>query len=210
MNSELESQFDKALSFYTSEDHYDYLLKAKDEYFSLTGSLNEDDDEYETKMNCFNDWYLSLFKPRGKELTLWQEYAKEKELSDNLFETFSRPNYSLFEFLKFNFKKQVVIKDILHGKKLTLPKDHRPVGLIPGDLFVGRTLEFNGEPYLMHGLCLFPSDVKSVLTKEAKKIRKLSDLKEEEGFLLSLEKLKTKWKSYGHIDINKIFVFNAS
>ena len=54
---------DKVLSLYTQGPHFDELKDAKDKYFTLTGKLDEDKDEFESRMNCFNDWYIFHYRP---------------------------------------------------------------------------------------------------------------------------------------------------
>lgn len=60
--NEIFKELERALMQYTSGNHYDDLLKAKEIYFSLTGKINEDDEDYELRMNSFNEWYLFHYK----------------------------------------------------------------------------------------------------------------------------------------------------
>ena len=58
MHPLLKENFLKALDTYTQGNHYDTLLEAKKEYFTITGQANDDDDDFEARMSSFNEWYV--------------------------------------------------------------------------------------------------------------------------------------------------------
>lgn len=202
----IESHIDKILSEYTQGERYELLKKAKEIYTELTGKLDEESDEYELRMNSFNDWYIFNYR-RENGRRIIDDYIFEHKIDDELAKSFHNVNHSLFSFAKTNMRGRIVLKDLLRGKKLLLGKDIRNFGLVQDDLFVGRVIEYQDENHLLRGVCPLPGNVLGALKKQAKKIRKLNSSEEEEKFLLELERLKTKSLNYGHIDASKIFVF---
>ena len=194
------------LQVYTKDAFYDDLKKARDLYITKTGKIDEETDEYESRMNSFNDWYLFNYQ-REDGQTIVQHYLDNNEVSEEIKKALLNVNYSLFHFAKINLRKQIIIKDILHSSKFVLPASRAKLGLVEDDLFVGRSIEFEGEFQFLNGVCTIPREVMSVLKKESKKIRKLNNDEEEEVFLLNLERLKTRSIQYGHIDSSKIFTF---
>lgn len=207
MNSILRNHIDAALTEYSQGDHFLELLHAKTEYFHLTGTVNEEDEEYESRMNCFNDWYIFQYYLKNKNSIVIKDYLRNKQLDPEITNALNSVNYSLFEYSKRNFKNQIILEDVLHDQKIMLPVNHEIVALVPKDFFIGRVLTYNDESYLLKGTCIFPMDVKSICRKQSKKIRKLKNPEAEVAFLLTLESLKTKWSRYGHIAVNKIFTF---
>ncbi|MBF0207359.1 MAG: hypothetical protein HQK53_10770 [Oligoflexia bacterium] len=204
--AKVKHHLEQALTESTKNEGYTHLLKAKEEYFSLTGGIHEESDEYEHKMNCFNDWFLLHYSVEKSRPPIIIEYLLHHKLNDDVKDIFTTPNYSLFEYKKINSKKQVVLKDILHNKNLVLIE--MMIGLVEKDFFVGRTLTIKDQNYLMRGICVLPPEVKSICSKYCKRIRKLNNPTEEEQFLLTLEFLKTKWLRYGkNMDAKKIFIF---
>jgi len=203
----IEEHLEKAREKYTSGVHYETLIEARKEYFEITGQVNEEDDDYESRMNAFNDWYLLQFVSRRGTRTVIKEYLTQNTIEDNVSKSLLTLNHSIFEFGDMNFSKKLILKDILHDNKIKLPITHPQLGLIKSDLFIGRVITYNEENYLLSGLCTLPKQVKSIIAKECKKIRKLKDPMREVEFLLKLESLKTKWRRYGHIDVTKIFIF---
>ena len=110
--------------------------------------------------------------------------------------------------LEKNFRGYDTLLDILHDKKITLPKGESLPSIIKDDIFVGRVLTYENQNYLMSGLCVIPKDVRGILKKECKRVRKLKNPGEELKFLLKVESFKTKWIRYGHVDATKIFKFS--
>src|SRR5690606_12386699 len=206
MLNTLKEHLEKVLVHYTQGEYFEELKEAKEKYFSLTGKLDEDRDEFEARMNCFNDWYLFQYKKQDG-LKVIEDYIRHNDLEGDLSQAFLNVNHSLFEFSKVNFRKQIVLKDVLHDEKILLLKDHPHIGLVEGDLFIGRVIKYKGEFFLLRGICTLPTPVKSILKKQSKKVRKLNSFEEELNFLLTLESLKTKSMNYSDIDPTKIFVF---
>ncbi len=203
----VHDHLDKVLSLYTKGAFFSDLKEAKDKYFSLTGKLDEDKEEFESRMHCFNDWYIFQYRHEDGSKVI-EDYIRTNALDEELSQALLNVNHSLFEFSKISFRKQVVLKDILHDEKITLVKNHPVISLMEGDVFTGRLIKYKGENYLLRGVCILPQGVKSILKKQSKKVRKLNSFQEELGYLLQLESLKTKATHYSHIDPAKIFIFS--
>lgn len=204
---QITSHIEKILEIYTQGDFYEEMKSALEEYIQATGKMDEDSNEYESRMNNFNDWYIFNYK-RADGTRIIEKYIHDHNIDDAIAKAFYNANYSLFLFSKINFRKQIVLKDVLHSEKFVLGKDHMNLALVEDDLFVGRMINFEDKNYLLNGICILPNDVYSILKKESKKIRKLNNAEEEERFLLQIENLKTKSLHYGHVQAQKIFQFN--
>lgn len=202
----VHEHLDKVLGLYTQGSHFDELKSAKDKYFSITGKLDEDKEEFESRMNCFNDWYVFQYRSSDGAKVI-EDYIRTSQLDVELSQALLNVNHSLFEFSKINFRKQIVLHDILHDEKIVLMKNHPTISLMEGDVFTGRVIKYKGEYYLLRGVCILPQGVKKILKKQSKKVRKLNSFEEELNFLLQLESLKTKATHYSHIDPAKIFIF---
>lgn len=203
----IDQHIEKILNIYTEGEYYDLLKKAKQIYINLTGKLDEDDQEYESRMNTFNDWFIFNFR-RDDARRVIDDYIQDHNIDGELARSFHNTNYALFHFVKINFRKQIVIKDILHDEKYVLNKEDCSLALLEDDLFVGRIISYQDKNYLLKGVCTLPRETLGSLKKHAKKVRKLNSINEEEKFLLTLEKLKIKSINYGHINSEQIFVFN--
>jgi hypothetical protein len=208
MNTTLKEHFEKALGIYTTGVHYDTLLEAKKEYFEITGQANDDDDDFEARMNSFNEWYVLQFISKRGTRTVISDYLINNPVDDFLAKSLSNVNYSFFEYTGKSLRGYDVLYDMLHDKKIKLSKTSPLPSIIKDDLFVGRVLTYQDEQHLMSGLCVIPKDVRGILKKECKRVRKLKNPNEELKFLLKIESFKTKWIRYGHVDATKIFKFD--
>ena len=194
------------MDIYTQGEYYDLLVKAKDEFTTLTGKIDEEANEYESRMYTFNDWYIFNFR-REDNRRIIDDYIQNYDLESDLSKSLYNLNFSLFQFVKINFKKQIVLKDILHNEKYVLKKEECNLALLEDDLFIGRLVSLEDRNYLLKGVTTLPREVLTPLKKQAKKIRKLNSREAEEDFLMTLEKLKVKSLHYGHLNSEKIFVF---
>lgn len=210
MHEILREHFDKALNIYTQGDHYDTLLEAKKEYFTITGQANDDDDDFEARMNSFNEWYVLQFISRRGTRTVIDDYLNRNGVDDLTAKSLQGVTYSLYEYVGKNFRGYDVLYDMLHDTKIPLPKGEPLPSIIKDDIFVGRVIKFEDKNYLMRGLCVVPREVRGILKKECKRVRKLKNPYEELKFLLQVESYKTKWIRYGHVDATKIFVFDQA
>lgn len=172
----------------------------------------------------------------GTKTTLFDTYLRSHSVLPELVKAVKEVNHSLFEYTGTSFRNYHVLKDILHDEKVTLAKEHWPPSMVKGDLFIGRTIQYIDENYLFPGLRILPKEAYSPMKKEAKKVRKFLQKREKErnklslvdeslhseesrlaflqeqkeielDFLLFTESLKTRWQRYGHVDVNKIFVY---
>lgn len=210
MHKVLREHLEAALSEYTSGIHYETLIEAKNHYFSLTGQINDEDDDYEIRMDSFNDWYILQFISHRGTRTVIKDYLTKKNIDDVISKSLLNVNHSLFEFIGESMRKEVVLLDILHNKKCALASGHARPGLLKKDIFVGRILGHAKQNFLMNGMCVLPNEIKPILKKQSKKVRKLKDISKELEFLLQLEAMKTKWTRYGHIEAAKFFLFDKN
>lgn len=196
-----------ALKEYGAGQMYETLKDARSVYFNLTGEVYEEDDDYESRMNAFNEWFLSEFKVNDLKSPIQIYLEKFSEVEFEVKESLENINYSLFEYKGANLFGEDVLEDVLHARKIKLPKDSLETGLLKGDLFIGRTVQYIKETRLLDGMCFLPREAYKIVKKQARKVRKLEDENAEKDFLILTEALKTKCKRYNHVDIKRIFVY---
>lgn len=193
---------------YTSTDNYDVLLEARDEYFKLTGQALEEDDDYESIMNSFNDWYLVQFVSKLRIRTAIKDYALKYNPDEDVVYALTHVKHSLFEFSGKSLGGKFQLNDILHSTKIHLAPSHPQLAMVKNDLFLGRLLKYKDEYFLMNGMSILPKEIKGLLETESKKLRKEKNFHKEKYFLFLVENLKNKWKRYGHLQADRLFNFN--
>lgn len=205
--TDFEKVFDLILSDYQSGDNYQRLHNAKKSYIALTGMMNEEDHDYEARMNCFNDWFVFNHElPSGERV--FQKFINQSSLEAEDSSILESVRYSIFDFTKYSFKKQIILTDYVDDCKITLSKESAQMGLVVDDFFIGHTVEIKGALYLLKGLRTIPAAIKPQIKKQLKKLKKNGDSRKLESFILHIENLKSKSDRYAHIEPAKIFVFN--
>lgn len=205
--SQIIEVLNQAVEKYSSRTYLEDLMKAKSEYFELVGKIFDEDDDFESRMNGFNYWFL-LERELSDGTNLLKDFLNTQNLEEDVAKSLQMINHSLFEYRGLSLTKKHVFFDILHDTKFHVLSENFDFQLVKDDIFTGRTVTFNNINYVLNDISTLPNDVKSILVKESKKVRKLKDKKRDLQFLIMVEKLKTKWKRYGHIEARKIFTFN--
>ena len=162
MHKVLKDHLEAALLEYTSGIHYETLIEAKNNYFSLTGQITDEDDDYEIRMDSFNDWYILQFISHRGTRTVIKDYLTKKDIDDTISKSLLNINHSLFEFVGGSMKRELLLHDILHNKKCVLAVGHARPGFLKKDIFVGRVLNYEKQNFLMNGMCVLPNEVKPV------------------------------------------------
>src|SRR5690606_19569077 len=124
----------------------------KDEYFQRTGIAFEEDQDFESKMNSFNDWYLLQFMSKRFERPFIREYLEAFQIPEEVAICLLNINHSLFEYVGKSFSGRHVLKDILHDRKVELAKSHEEPPMIKGDIAISRLVSFRGENHLLEGM----------------------------------------------------------
>lgn len=208
MTKEIIDHLERAFVNFSSSQQLDVLIKAKNDYFKLTGTIDEDSDNYEAKMASFNDWYLTQYKSDESASSLIETYLLKNNIDSNVNRILLNMSHSIFECLGTSITGRQVFKDIITKKKFFLIKEHPEIGIIKNDLFVGRAFILDKEiKYMMIGKCFPPRNVKPILKKQAKKTKAKDDLTARYQFLMMTEKLNGKFHHYNHAPLEKIFTY---
>ncbi len=205
MMERIKYHLSELIKRYTREEYYEDIKSARREYFGTIGQLREEEENFESQICCFDDWYLFNFSLRNG-MTPVQDYLNAGCVEVEFRNTFEFPDYSLFEYRGRAIKGNFVIQNHLTGEKVRLIKDQSPVPLMKGEIFVGRVLSRGGEHFLMRGVTPFPDKIAPRLIKRAKQVRKHATPAEKNIFVNGLESVRIKWLEYGRPDPERFFV----
>ena len=207
LDKEIQNTLDECMSFYTSEENINIFHSAKKEFINLTGMINEEDDDYEHRVNSFHDWFLFHYELPDKKRVVIKDFLLNREKPFEIEKSILDADYSLYEFLK-DQSGSSFFKNLLNGDEFSVKEGATKGTFIKGDVFLSHLLEVNGELFFSRGICLIPGNIKKTISKEVERKDLLNLKSSKEDFLLRLEKLKNKSKSYSHLPAEKIFVFN--
>jgi hypothetical protein len=202
MEEQFQQTFEKVLGFYTQGPFESKFLKAKEEFFNLTGHVDDDHEDFEIKMDIFHEWYFFDYNQRQ----IFEDYLENPKFENDLKQILKDHRHSLFEYCGKNFRGFEYFRDFITNEKIYLSKNAKRPALVKDDLFIGRFLKEGDHHFLLPGLCVLPKKVRTTLIKKARKIGSLKDEDKKLEFLIQLLSLKNKWKRYNHLDPSKIFV----
>ncbi len=201
MENQFQETFEKVLGRYTQGPFESDFLRAREEFFGLVGQVDEEHEEFESKMNIFHEWYFFDYDQRR----IFGDYLNNPDFDINLKEILRNQRHSLFEYCGKSFRGLDYFKDFISGEKIYLAKDAQRPPLVKDDIFIGRFIVEGEHNYLLPGLCILPKKVRTTLIKKAQKVGSLKDEDKKLEFLMELLSLRSKWKRYSHLDPTKIF-----
>ena len=207
MHEKLTSYFEQAMEAVTSDrEVLNRLFNARKIYEKLTGKIDEDDDEYESRMLNFNEWFLFDFIEEDRQMPFIIEFLNTLDGPvEDVKKLFSRVNYSFFECQKKALGFSLTVQDFLKGEKFKVKPKHFPVQLLSDEIFTGRAVNCDGDFYFLPGVRWLPKEIRPPAVKKAKQIRKLGDPSVERKFTLDLERVMTKCIQFKHVRPSEVF-----
>lgn len=207
MHQDLSVHINEAVNkYFHSEDYRDQVLKGKNIYFEMTGMVDERATDYEHRMQMFNDWFLFDYISDQRQVSYMTEYLNEINMNDeNVRAALQNVHYSVYEYTKKMFSKNMILRDFISGERFELTPENFPFGILPGEIIVGRVVQYQNDFFPLSGVRYIPKELKSLISKEAKTIKKKGNPSEERKFILAIERFKTRCEQYSHIDPVSVF-----
>jgi len=207
MYRDISKYIERLIEFSTKGAFLKEMEKAKNEFFHPDAHVFEDDRVFERRMALFFDWYVfdRKLKDGKTPLTLYiDEHASKMSPEDNAaFQGFLKYNHSLFEVLS-NTKKIIIVKDLFTKKRHSIHEEENPLFFQKRLLLEARIIPLKDKEYFSGAFCFHPPEVKKLLSKELKKLRK-SKIKDTWPLLRKFFLIAIRWERYRHVDPYRIY-----
>jgi hypothetical protein len=205
-----QQHLDALIAFASGEQFQQELLQAKTEYFAGTGELFEDDKSFELRMASFLDFFVFDWKLAGSgktpsELFFEQSTGLSEEEQQGL-RGLTETRHSLWEVRKLA-KANVRLRDLFTGKDIDVFERRQPAGLKRGDIIEARLVPYDGRLLFSSAFCFHPEEVRKVILKEVKRLKKHEPDFDRRGFIWSLSKMRLKLERYRNIAPEQIYSF---
>lgn len=207
MKEQIFDHLNTALKIYTDNEYRDVLITAKNDFFKITGNLNEDDDDYDLRMHSFNDWYLMQYSLSDVKRTPMADYIFSQGVEENVAKVLLSYKHSLFQFTGEKRNGVTLFRNLRDEKNMAVKDKAIAPMFVKGDIFLARYFEIESEVVFMPGLCVLPREVKNPVVKEMVKMKSRQSKRDEQSLMLKIEYLKTKSLRYSHLALEKIFSF---
>lgn len=209
-----QKYLDPIIEEFTTGEYYREVYNAKQEYFDKAGVVYEDDSEFEQRMSIFMDWFIFDRDLPGIDLPPIKYYFRKnkdhftnEEL--NIYRDFCSTIHSVFRLKRFTWnRKGLVVQDLFTAKKYVVTDSEIDDGFARGDVFEARIIPFRNSYEFSRGFCFHPSEVRSFIVSEIKKVRFQEKIRHTK-LILQLAAMKLKHLRFQHIDIKHIYTFNS-
>jgi len=213
VNSKMEALFENTGRFFDQHPEFSKeLIAAKEEYFSITGKIGENDNEFGNRMNAFLLWFLFDYQLASTGTVPVDEYLAHLKANGStedleILNTQKKHLHSLFYFVKEK-KDKIIVKDLYSKQKYSISDSRVLIGQEKDAFFETRVFEFGEERYFANFFIYHPINVRRDIKRCVKQIRKKKE--PIKPFLLKLHSYHTKWKRYRNINIKSIYHFDNS
>lgn len=208
----IESYSQKVLEEYTQGKYFGEVQRAREEFFSKTGQINEDDKSFESRMTLFLDWYIFDRKLEREPLTPIKTYYrtnKNKFSKEDLKVYRGMANHIHSIFTINNSKGGFVqVEDIATKKIYAVNPGTMKLSISVGDMFEGRIIPVEKEWWFANGFCFHPQEAKKFILREIQKA-KLGEQKDYKELIFNLSAMRLKLERYHHIEPEKIYLRNS-
>ncbi len=205
---EFKNYFDKIVEEFSSGKYRTQIEKAKQEFFSMSGTVHEEDREYVDRINLFLDWYVFERMLDEEDMTPLNMYyhLHEGRMDENEMLVLNGMRASLTGL--FLVKKlrsdSVKVKDLFTDKTYNVEDDYFLSFAHKGDLFQGRIIPVKGRNTFGIGFCFHAPETETYIRSEIKKIKNM-DRNYHVNLMMRLALMKIKTEEYPHVEIKYIY-----
>ncbi|MCG8333400.1 MAG: hypothetical protein MJE63_02720 [Proteobacteria bacterium] len=189
------------------------LVIAREDYFRLTGKLNETDASFTNRMNSFLLWFTFDWKCSDSLKSPFDHFkqsvfkGKTTSMNGELITDIEEHVHSLFDTKKLT-DHYAIVKDLYGKKKYEIIQPDYLYGSPKGTYFESRLFKINGKYRFSNYFIQHPLEVKKDIHKACKQLSKKGD--SIKPFLIHLHSYHTKWERYRNINIKSIYHFDKS
>jgi hypothetical protein len=213
-NSTFEEIFDSISSYFEKHSELsNELVIAREDYFRLTGKLNETDVSFTNRMNSFLLWFTFDWKCSESFMSPFEHFKqfvfkKDSTLvKGDMITDIEKHVHSIFDTKKLT-DHYAVVKDLYSKKKYEIVQPDYLYGSRKGTYFETRLFKINGNYRFSNYFIQHPPEVKKDIQARCKQLFKKGD--SIKPFLIHLHSYHTKWERYRNINIKSIYHFDKS
>ncbi len=174
MVTRLEDILDGVGAWMASADRRQAAHMVREEFFELTGRVNEEDRSFEIRMNAFLEYLLVDSHLPGEGGRTWleeyltQEGAGLSEGDRYLVRCAGAGHRSLFQLISRS-GKDLLLSDLLYGGQWRVSLPATLLGVDVGDVFEARLVSIMGHVVLLHSVLHHPSEAAPLVRRIVEK-----------------------------------------
>ncbi|HLB05915.1 MAG TPA: hypothetical protein VJL62_04290 [Thermodesulfobacteriota bacterium] len=199
--------YDKLIELVATKDKADDILKAKEEFWKLTGKMYGDEPSFEMRISAFFDWYVFDKKINGATPlgTFLAEESEGYEGEKEIYQDFLNNIHSIF-IVKSITSDAMKIRDLFTKSIYFLNGEDAPLGFYKNAVFEGRIFHYKDGLSLSPALCFHPKDSKRIINYILNMARKAGETNIL-PLIHRLSHMNLKWETYRNIKVKDIYKF---
>lgn len=203
-----QQRFDEIINYF-NEYHHDALTEAREEFYSRTGEIFEDDPFFENRIMNYLEWFLFDRIFEGNDTAI-AHYKKKlgPELSKEDRETvdaFCYSIHSLFEVRRSVQKKQkVILRNLTDNIKYEVSERRSLAGLEKGSIFEARLIQKGDKFLFLQAFVHHPAEARKIIRKTVKKMLK-ENVEDFGPYFMTLQKAWMQCQRYSHVNAARIY-----
>jgi hypothetical protein len=213
----IQPQIDTLLLY--AAPQVDEILKAKQEYFALTGGeVHAEDRCYEQRMQAFFNWYL-LDRKLEDGSTLVERFLREKGADlagqdKDVMMGCTQSRLAIFEYrgtrgvFSRPVRGQVRVRDISTGENFDVTERRQMHGLDIGDLFEARLVPLGRTYHFSTSFTYHPREARREILREVKKRRK-NGTSDARTLVWELERMALQHERFRNVALAAIYNFDT-
>jgi hypothetical protein len=206
-----KGKFERILEEFSTGKYLQEIERAKQEFYSMSGVVHEDNPLHFERINLFLDWYIYERKLDDEDLSpaelFYDRHLNDFDEEDRAFYKAVLNSVSSLFLVKTKASTYIRVKDMFVGEVYTVD-DGKFIDLVnKGDIFQGRLISLDRVRIFSSGFCFHDQDARAYIDSEIKKLKKLSK-EYHYSFMMKLALMKVKSKEYYHVPIKDIYTEN--
>lgn len=206
-----KSCFDKIVSEFSSGKYRVQVERARQEFFSLSGTVHEENREYTDRINLFLDWFVFERSLEDEDMTPLNMYLFDHgkdmpEEEKKMFEGMRSSVLGLFIVKKLR-EDSVKVRDLFTDKSYNVDDDYILSFAHKGDIFQSRIITIGKKNIFGVGFCFHNPGSESYTRSEIKKIKNM-DRAYHIDLMMKLALMKVKTEEYPHVPTKYIYSEN--
>lgn len=195
--------YDKLIELVATKDNSDDILKAKEEFWRLTGKMYGDEPSFEMRMSAFFDWYVFDKEVNGR--TPLEAFLSDSDGKKEVYRDFLNNIHSIFTIKRITHDGMKV-KDLFTKNVYFLNGEDASLGFYKDAVFEGRIFSYKDDLYLSPAQCFHPMDSKRIIKYILKMARKAGET-DILPLIHRLSHMNLKWETYRNIKVKDIYKF---
>jgi hypothetical protein len=201
----VHTMVDRLAAIYADEPWRDEVARAREEYFTQSGKVFEDDgDLFERRVASFLEWYV-LERPLAQGPTpVLRALSDDRHMADErrALACLAASHRSLFDIAAVD-GRTIHVEDVISGARFAVVERRSTIGFEVGDLLEARLVSDGAEVIFAKTFLFHPRDAREQVLDVVD--TSLGKGERKEAIVFQLARLHVRWHRLGHVAAARVY-----